>query len=67
MFQYLEHPAGNLSPLFEASRWLKGMKVFVISGGGQLDDYWGGSWHHPYTLFMWARLAKLRGVKFIMV
>ena len=53
--------------IFEASHWLKGMKVFVISGGGQLDDYWGGAWHHPYTLFMWARLAKLRGIKFIMV
>ncbi len=53
--------------IIEASRWLKGMKVFIVSGGGQLDDYWGGAWHHPYLLFMWANLARLRGVKFIVV
>ncbi len=50
--------------IVEGSRWLKGMDAFIVSGGGQLDDYWGGPWHHPYTLFMWATLARLRGVKF---
>jgi polysaccharide pyruvyl transferase WcaK-like protein len=53
--------------IVEASRWLKGMNAFIVSGGGQLDDYWGGPWHHPYTLFIWAVLAKFRGVKYKVV
>lgn len=50
-----------------ASSWLKGMNAFIVSGGGQLDEYWGGPMYHPYTLFLWAVLAKLRGVKFKVV
>lgn len=53
--------------VIRASRWLRGMDAFIVSGGGQLDEYWGGAWHHPYTLFVWALLAKMRGVKFKVV
>lgn len=50
-----------------ASRWLKGMSAFIVSGGGQIDDYWGGPWYHPYTLLLWAVLARLRGVRYRVV
>jgi polysaccharide pyruvyl transferase WcaK-like protein len=46
---------------------IKGLDIFIVSGGGQLDDYWGGSWAHPYTLLLWGILAKLRKVKYVMV
>jgi polysaccharide pyruvyl transferase WcaK-like protein len=37
--------------------------LMVFSGGGQLDDYWRGPWGHPYAMFKWTLLARLRGVK----
>lgn len=46
---------------------LRGMRYVIISGGGQLDDYWGGAWSHPYTLLKFAVLAKLRGARFLLV
>ncbi len=43
------------------------LDILIISGGGQLDDYWGGARAHPYTLFLWANLARLRRVKLAFV
>ena len=34
--------------------------VLVISGGGQLDDAWGGASAHPYALWKWCVLARIR-------
>lgn len=48
-------------------RFLKGMDLLVVSGGGQLDEYWGGPWDHPYALFKWGLLAKLSGTRFIVL
>ncbi len=42
---------------------LKEVDLLVVSGGGQLDDYWGGAWGHPYALLKWSLLARLRGAK----
>ena len=39
----------------------------MVSGGGQLDDQWGGSWGHPFALFKWAMLARLAGVPYAVV
>jgi polysaccharide pyruvyl transferase WcaK-like protein len=39
------------------------LDLLVVSGGGQLDDYWGGPWGHPYALLKWTLLAKIKGVK----
>jgi polysaccharide pyruvyl transferase WcaK-like protein len=62
-----------LAPLLEFSAILRAyqvigkLDVLIVSGGGQLDDQWGKTWAHPYTLLMWAILAKLRQVKFAIV
>jgi polysaccharide pyruvyl transferase WcaK-like protein len=37
----------------------------VVSGGGQLDDFWGGAWNHPWSMFLWTALARMRGVKVV--
>ncbi|MCC0176766.1 polysaccharide pyruvyl transferase family protein [Waterburya agarophytonicola K14] len=39
----------------------------IVSGGGQLDDYWGGAWGHPFTLLTWCLFAKISGTKFLIV
>jgi polysaccharide pyruvyl transferase WcaK-like protein len=48
-----------------AFKQLKNLDLFIVSGGGQLDDYWGGAWQNPYALFTWSILAKLAKTKFI--
>lgn len=57
----------ELMSIFESSKRIIGLDAFIVSGGGQLDDYWGGAWHHPYTLLLWAVLSKLRGAKYLVV
>ncbi len=41
--------------------------LLIISGGGQLDDYWGGPYLHPYYLMVWSVLARLRHVPYLVV
>ena len=42
---------------------MRTLDIFVISGGGQLLDSWGGTWDYPFTIFKWVVLAKLSGTK----
>lgn len=35
--------------------------ALLISGGGQLDDFWGGPWGSAYELLLWTALCRLRG------
>jgi len=48
-----------------AYKFLKGANLLLISGGGQLDDYWGGPWGHPYALFKWGLLARAIGARYV--
>ena len=41
-----------------ARRWVRELDLLLVSGGGQLDDYWGGTWGHPYALWKWTALAR---------
>jgi polysaccharide pyruvyl transferase WcaK-like protein len=49
----------EISFLFRSYKILKGIDVLIISGGGQLDDYWGGAWRHPFALFKWSVMARV--------
>jgi polysaccharide pyruvyl transferase WcaK-like protein len=49
----------------KAYKFLKGIDLLIVSGGGQLDDYWGGPWGHPYALLKWGLIAKARGSNYI--
>lgn len=48
---------------------LLGVKLLIISGGGQIEDYWGGGgpWSYPYTLLKWCIIARLIGAKIAVV
>jgi polysaccharide pyruvyl transferase WcaK-like protein len=50
-----------------AYRFLSAVDLVMVSGGGQLDEYWGGPWDHPYALFKWGLLSKLRGARFVVL
>ena len=49
--------------IVRAYKFMKGVSLLLISGGGQLDDYWGGPWGHPYALFKWGLLARAVGAR----
>lgn len=59
--QVLLNVPEELALIVRNYRDLRGLDLLVISGGGQLDDYWGGPWGHPYTLYKFARLARAAG------
>ncbi len=58
-------PLKEVLGIWQANRHMKDMDLLIVSGGGQLDDYWGGAWHHPYSLFLWGLLARLHGARFL--
>lgn len=39
----------------------------LISGGGQLCDFWGGAWARPFEMLAWALACRLRGKKVIVL
>jgi polysaccharide pyruvyl transferase WcaK-like protein len=56
-------------PWREVRHWLRGYQflrtqdLLIVSGGGQIDEEWGGPWAHPYALFKWATLARFARVQ----
>lgn len=57
VYRELLHCAGGY-------RFLRNQDLLVVSGGGQLDEEWGGPWGHPFTLFKWAVLARIARVPY---
>jgi polysaccharide pyruvyl transferase WcaK-like protein len=47
----------------EVAARLAGFDHVVVSGGGQLDEFWGGPFGHPYTLFRFAGAARRAGAR----
>jgi polysaccharide pyruvyl transferase WcaK-like protein len=50
-----------------AYRLLKEVDMVILSGGGQLDDFWGGAWGQPYALMKWAILSRLAKARFVVL
>ena len=48
-------------------RFLRTHDLLIASGGGQLDEEWGGPWGLPFALFKWALLARAARVPFAIV
>jgi polysaccharide pyruvyl transferase WcaK-like protein len=51
----------------EGYRFLRTQDLLVVSGGGQLDEDWGGPWGHPWSVFKWGALARIAQVPFVFV
>jgi polysaccharide pyruvyl transferase WcaK-like protein len=50
-----------------AARLVAESDLILAAGGGQLDEFWGGPWGHPYALCKWGRLARRAGVPFALL
>jgi polysaccharide pyruvyl transferase WcaK-like protein len=50
-----------------AKKMIERVDMVLVSGGGQLDDYWGGSWGHPYVLCKWGWLATRANKQFVIM
>jgi len=49
----------------EGYRFLRTQDLLIVSGGGQLNDRWGGPWHHPFALAKWAILARIAKIPYV--
>ena len=38
------------------------LQLLIVSGGGQIDDFWGGPWELPFSILVWTGLARWYGV-----
>lgn len=52
---------------FEGYRVLRRQDLLVVSGGGQLDEEWGGAWRLPFAICKWLLLSRIAGVPCAMV
>ena len=50
---------------FNAREFVKNFDLVLVSGGGQIDDYWGGPWGHPFSLFKWGLVSKTIGAQYV--
>jgi polysaccharide pyruvyl transferase WcaK-like protein len=48
----------------EVATRLAGCDHVVVAGGGQLDEFWGGPFGHPYTLYRFSSAARRAGARF---
>lgn len=57
--------------LREVGHWVKGYRflktqdLLIVSGGGQLNEVWGGPWSQPLALFKWATLARIAQIPYV--
>lgn len=65
IIQYCRIPIDELRFFRECCRALRDADVLICSGGGQIDDHWGGAWAQPYRLIRWGIAAKLARVDYL--
>ena len=63
--QLLLRAKNEIQHIVKSYRMLGGVDLLLVTGGGQLDEYWGGAWAHPYALFKWGLLARVAGAKYV--
>jgi polysaccharide pyruvyl transferase WcaK-like protein len=59
--------ASELKHFGSSLRHAKSMDLLIVSGGGQIDEYWGGPWAHPFTLLKWSVAATLVRTPIILI
>jgi polysaccharide pyruvyl transferase WcaK-like protein len=45
-------------------RFLRTQDLVIVSGGGQLNEEWGGPWSQPFALLKWAILARIARIPY---
>jgi polysaccharide pyruvyl transferase WcaK-like protein len=57
----------DIAHILSAGRMVRQLDCVIITGGGALDEFWGGAWGHPWTLFKFAVLCRVQRVPFLFV
>jgi polysaccharide pyruvyl transferase WcaK-like protein len=57
----------ELAHIRAGAKLVRKLDLIIVPGGGALDDFWGGPWGHPWTLFKWTLLSRAYGVPFLFV
>lgn len=63
--EFIKAMASDVLHIISAYRLIRGVNFLIVSGGGQLDEYWGGPWRQPYALLKWAVIARLARARYI--
>jgi polysaccharide pyruvyl transferase WcaK-like protein len=58
-------PLQRMRQFLRVLRFAGRLDLLVISGGGQLDELWGGAYRQPYLLWLWTLAARLRRVPIV--
>jgi len=67
VLRLLWHARQEYLHILSARKILEKVDMLVVSGGGQIDDSWGGTWAHPYALWKWTLLARMCGARVLFV
>jgi len=51
--------------LWRSWRALRGTRLVIVAGSNQLEDWFGGAWGFPYTIYTWVCLARLVGARVV--
>lgn len=55
----------EIGHIIRAFMAMRSASMLIVSGGGQLDDYWGGPFRQPYALLKWALIARASGARVV--
>lgn len=50
----------RVKAIWRIYRQMRDLDMLLISGSGQVDDFWGGPWAQPFRLFVWSAVARLQ-------
>jgi len=57
----------ELGHITKAGRLVRTLDCVMVGGGGAFDEFWGGRWGHPWTLFKFGALSRAFGVPFVIL
>jgi polysaccharide pyruvyl transferase WcaK-like protein len=52
----------ELAHIKASAKVVRTLDRLIIPGGGPMDEFWGGPWGHPWSLFKWSLLCGYYGV-----
>lgn len=56
---------GKFYSLRQIQRQMSSLDMLLISGSGQIDDFWGGPWAQPFRLMAWSFAARSQGKRVV--
>lgn len=57
----LGHLLSRIPAFARIRREMRALDMLLISGSGQIDDFWGGPWAGPWNLMAWSSVARRQG------